>query len=799
MKYTFVEKPNLDRAKDENITTTHDTEDVEGLAGEMTYEMSSLTDDELDKLAIEDPFNEDIPKDFVKNKTVKNLDLKKAKYDDIPVGVRDQEGVPLVGNAESINSDYLVEEGGVFYKETDGKNPPVEAKLNYTAEKERGQAVQKENGSWSTGSHKFKDVGVEGSGKNKKQENSSQTQSKKQNETQTEVGVEPKPTSDQTPNKKTTPNILSSTSGQQVSGGVYRPIKRNRVGISESEEDDLATLKSLKRESKEKPNHYYDEIPPDVVSSPGTPPPLPPLRPGAGTPPPLPSSRPEAVPPPLPKRSRGELLDSIDKENELTRMINSNEFGPAKGFVSTHFEKLKSKFGWVKDGLVSFFALGTKEIKLDATLGWNGFLLNKKLKELDMAKKKAQKAESSSEQDRLDRENRLEKINESLEQARRDGDNDMIDSLTRAKEVLEKQNSRELAGEAVQNIQEQMLFYRKRKERILEDFIGDIDTYTEDIRGETEYYKNLERRGLLDDGIGRLQKVITNGETEVLNLKTAMSAAGLNRADKRIIKNRINEISGALKESRARMSYFETVRDRLESLIETTDIRTTRFEEYKKPFVESLKRFKPDTKTKTTPPPLPPSDPAAAGKSGGKTPPPIPPAGKPTPPPLPGASAEENKSDVKSTPNNSGSTPDSTPSPTPDSTTKESKAGSGDTIAEIFGPLDKRLVKEFSDDFEKSLDVIKKFDKKNINNPKEVNAMFDVINNLRNRIIGFLSTVSRSGVDVKKNPLVVFERQLNTIMTNKGGDSKTMNEEVFKEIGIFYKKANKWFEGVKIK
>ncbi len=533
--------------------------------------------------------------------------------------------------------------------------------------------------------------------------------------------------------------------------------------IPEQEDNNLSTIESLKRDKGDRLK-YYDEIPDDVKPR--------------QQPPALPKTNPETQPPPLPKKSRGELLDSIDKENELTRMINSEEFGPAKGFISTHFSKLKSKFGWVKDGLISLFVLKPRETKLDIVLGWNELLLNKKQKDLDKAIGKAEKAKKSSEQDKLDRENKLEQINESLERARRDGNIDMVNLLTRAKEGLEKQNSRELAGEAAENMKEQMLFYRKRKERILDDFIGDIDSRTEKIREDTEYYKNLERRSLIDDGIGRLQGVITKGETEMLNLKTAMSAPGLSRADRKIIKTKINEISNAIGESRGRLDYYNRVRDRLEDLVEATDNRTNRFDEYKKPYVEAVNRLKPNKTSRKT-----------ATPSVGK---------KITPPPLPGSSERADWENERKDKEEKGGAKENgakkfTADSTADSTPKDTEVGG--MAGGVVDGLEESVILSFVDSARKGLEIIDSFTENDIGNQQNTNSLFNNIKTMRDKIRGFLDRAKLANEETEGHPLVKLEDDLLKIIKGFGGgkgrnSNKTIDKTLLDKIRVFCREMN---------
>lgn len=297
----------------------------------------------------------------------------------------------------------------------------------------------------------------------------------------------------------------------------------------------------------------------------------------------------EATPPATPRPRRRTLIGDIEEANDNTsELIDKKEMGSARNWFYSAINKIKIKTGWTRDVVAGFAKLKTKD-KFDLAYGdfWNDIMIRKKTRDLSKTNRNIDRSDRLKERDDADRARKIEEINKAIQQAESDGDTALVASLTEAKNKNIPRISRdpELLETEKEGLERQLDYYKQRKERILNNFIGNIDSQIEKVRTNTSYQENLERRSKINSGIDKLQSVIARADSQIISLKISLNVPGLDRLDRGIIEDSIKEIKEAAKESRSKLNYYERMNSRLNNFIERTDKRTKRFEDYKRTYV----------------------------------------------------------------------------------------------------------------------------------------------------------------------------------------------------------------------
>jgi hypothetical protein len=294
--------------------------------------------------------------------------------------------------------------------------------------------------------------------------------------------------------------------------------------------------------------------------------------------------------PPTPRRPRRRtLIGDIEEANDnLEELIDKREMGSARNWFYSAINKIKIKTGWTRDVVAGFAKLKTKD-KFELAYGdfGNDIMIRKKTRDLSKTNRNIDRSDRLRERDDADRARKIEEINKAIQQAESDGDVALVASLTEArnKNIPKISRDPELLEAERGNLESQLDYYKQRKERILNTFIGNIDSQIEKVRTNTSYQENLERRSKINSGINTLQSVISRADSQIISLKISLNVPGLDRLDRGIIEDSIKEIKEASKESRSKLKYYERMNSRLNNFIERTDKRTKRFEDYKRTYV----------------------------------------------------------------------------------------------------------------------------------------------------------------------------------------------------------------------
>jgi hypothetical protein len=332
-------------------------------------------------------------------------------------------------------------------------------------------------------------------------------------------------------------------------------------------------------------------IPPSLPRNPGaTPPPLP--RPEVSMPERIPMNPPVIPGPenPIPNSNVPEndnsLLGKINRENRLTiEAGNSMDLGSEIGWLRSAFNKLSIKMGWTKD-IVNYVKLNTidKASMVFDTYGNDSLIIRKK-REIARLDAVIQRETDNPTGERMAREN-ANKIEESIREAEARGDQNMVRALILAKnDVVENGVNRRGHLQAERNaLNEQLARYNERKISIVDNFIASTEIQTERIRTADRYHENIANLRTINTETNRMLSVIAETDSQIISLKKAL-ASTRDRVDKAEINDAIRAYESLAKQSKFKLSQYESIGHRLGSFIELTDKRTKRFDDVRDRYV----------------------------------------------------------------------------------------------------------------------------------------------------------------------------------------------------------------------
>lgn len=304
------------------------------------------------------------------------------------------------------------------------------------------------------------------------------------------------------------------------------------------------------------------------------------------------TSGPEATPTPAVATPPIEAPTSaIDKARAVNETIDTrvlNNLGSEKGVLASAFNRLKIKMGWLSD-VAGYSKLNTVD-KFKMYLGDknNNEVIQKKKGEISQVEDKIKMNAEQDEKRKASAVENLDSINKTIEEARARGDAAMLAILEKTRDSMKNETSlsnTEALEATKKSLDTSLKSYQERKVIIVDNFVGNIEMKIGNIKQNTNYQENLNKRKDIDCGIEQLSGVINGVDSQVVSLKKALSFAR-SREDKNKIKESIEEYKKLSKDSKEKLKKLEEVRTRLARFINGTEKRTKKFEDLKYKYLD---------------------------------------------------------------------------------------------------------------------------------------------------------------------------------------------------------------------